>query len=96
MINEHIKRFGELTDINERLSENSKEDLINLKTELEFINKYDVKISDIIEVIDKLIKMNWDEISYWREHIITNYVIEEIDKFTLKLIDSYCSNIEEK
>jgi len=39
--------------------------------------------------------MTWEQIEEWREHLSTNSSLPEIDKFTLRLIDRYCSNIEE-
>jgi hypothetical protein len=104
--NKYIKSFGEFNEnlnisdvrsskINENLSESSKDDLINLKSELEFVNEYEIEIYEVVEIIDKLLKMSWDEIEGWREHIDTNYTKGDKDKFTLRLIDRYCSNIED-
>ena len=84
-----IKRF------NETLSGSSSNDLTDLKSELEFINEYDVKLYEVIEIIDKLLSMSFDEIEDWRDHIDTNAHKSKIDELTLRIIDRYCSDIED-
>jgi hypothetical protein len=81
--------------INENLSQSSIDDLINLKNKLQFVSKFDIDLYEAIDVIEKLHKMNWEEIEEWREHIITNYRTTKIEDFVLRLIDRYCSNIED-
>lgn len=90
----HIKGFKESYKINENISESSKDDLIDLKNELKFINEYNVEIYEVIEIVDKLLTMSWSEIEEWREHIDTNYTKDNKDKFILRLIDRYCSDTE--
>lgn len=85
----HLKKF----EGNEYLNEESKEDLTNLKNELEFINDYDIELHEAIEVIDKLQTMSWKEIEEYRSHLETNESTIDLEDFTLRLIDRYCSNI---
>lgn len=85
----HLKKF----EGNEYLNEESKEDLTNLKNELEFINDYDIELHEAIEVIDKLQTMSWKEIEEYRSHLETNESTTDLEDFTLRLIDRYCSNI---
>lgn len=84
-----LKRF------NEHLSESSKNDLVRLKEALGFVSEYDIELYEAIDVIDKLLKMDWEEIEEWREHLETNESRIDIDDFTIRLINSYCSNIDQ-
>jgi hypothetical protein len=103
--NKHIQSFNEhqenlnISDVrssklSESLSEESKSDLINLKNELQFVSEFDIEIYEAIKVIDELHKMNWEQIEEWRTHLITNYTTTQLEDFTLRLIDRYCSNVE--
>lgn len=82
-----IRKFSE---VSESLNQSSKDDLINLKNELEFINKFDIKPHEIIIIINQLLKMNWNEIENFKEEAKSHN-----DEFTVRLIDRYCSNIED-
>jgi hypothetical protein len=104
--NKHIQTFKQhqenlnISDvrsskIDEKLSQSSIDDLINLKNELQFVMGFDIEIYEAIEVIEQLHKMNWEQIEEWREHIITNYSTTKVEDFVLRLIDRYCSNIED-
>ena len=84
-----LKRF------NEHLSESSKNDLVRFKEALEFVSEYDIELYEAIDVIDKLLKMDWEEIEEWREHLETNESRIDIDDFTIRLSNSYCSNIDQ-
>ena len=101
----HVKRFNEATEnlkisdvrsskLWESLGEKSKSDLINLKNELQFVSEFDIEIYEAIKVIDELHKMNPEQIEEWRTHLITNYTTTQLEDFTLRLIDRYCSNVE--
>ena len=85
----HLKKYYE------SLAESSKNDLESFKIDLEFINRYDIETHEAIDIIDKLLKMEWSEIEEWREHITTNYSKDDKDEFTVELIDRYCSDIED-
>jgi len=77
----------------ERLNESSINDLTDFKNTLEFVNSFDIDVYEAITVIDDLLKMSWEEIEDWRNHLLTNYTKTNLDNFIIKLIDSYCSNI---
>jgi hypothetical protein len=100
--NKHIQSFNEhqenlnISDvrskINENLSQSSIGDLINLKDQLQFVSEFDIELYEAIDVIEKLHKMNWEQIEEWREHIITNHRTTKVEDFVLRLIDRYCFN----
>jgi hypothetical protein len=101
----HVKRFNEATEnlnmsdvrsskLWESLDEKSKSDLINLKNELQFVSEFDIEIYEAIKVIDELHRMNLEQIEELRTHLITNYTTTQLENFTLRLIDRYCSNVE--
>jgi len=81
--------------ITETLSRSSENDLTDLKNELEFINEFDVELYEVIEVLDKILNMSFDDIQDWRDHIETNAHKSKIDELTLRIIDRYCSDIED-
>lgn len=81
--------------ITETLSNSSIDDLNELKNELEFINNFNVEIYEVIELIEKLLSMSFNDIEDWREHIDTNSHKSQIDELTLRIIDRYCSDIED-
>lgn len=89
-----IEKFN--TFIKESLSKESMSDLTNFKNELEFVSEFEIELYEAIQVIDAIQKMTWEQIEEWRLHLSTNSSLTEIDKFTLRLIDRYCSNIEEE
>ena len=91
----NIKSFIQYK-INENLSQSSKEDLKGLRDELVFINNYNVDIYSVIQILNELLTMNWTDILELREHINTNYSKDDKDELTLRIIDRYCSNIEDK
>ena len=95
MKNKYIKSYTKANKtliINENLSEGSMNDLTNLMNELKFVSEFNIELYEAIEVINKLIKMNLEQIIEWRDHIDTNYSTTHLEDFTLRLIDRYCSN----
>lgn len=76
------------------LNNESKSDLIKLQEGLEFINNFEIHVHDAIDIINKIKNSSWVEIQDWYKSLITDYNTTSIDKFTLELIDKYCSNID--
>jgi hypothetical protein len=80
------------------LSNASVKDLENLIISLEFASKYydeELELYQMIDIIKKVKESNWEDLMEWRESLITDYTKTPEHKFTLDLIDRYCSNIEE-
>lgn len=91
-----LKYMKHIKNYNESLSESSKGDLIDLKNELEFLSEFDnVSLHEVIEVIDTILNMKWEDIEEWREHLETNHRRDDKDNLTIRLIDRFCSNIED-
>lgn len=83
-----------IKNFNEHLSESSKTDLESFKESLELVSEYDIEVYEAIDVVNQLLKMTWEEIEEWRDHLESNESKIDIDDFTIRLINSYCSNIQ--
>lgn len=64
--------------------------LTDLRDSIEFISKYDnMELYEAIEVINKLLDMDLNDVKEWRESLVTNYRKSDLDNFTIELIDKY-------
>jgi len=70
----------------------SKLDLINLKTELQFINEFHIELYEVIDIIEELQNSTQEQINEWQSHLITNYSLTQKEEFTLRLINRFKGN----
>ena len=81
----YIKNF----DRAKGLSDESRNDLTNFKDDLLFVSEFDIELYEAIQIIDKILKSNLDQIQEWRDHLTTNYATTKNNDFILELIDRY-------
>lgn len=74
-----------------QLSKSSKEDLASLREELQFVSEFDIELHEAIEFIDRIQKMDWEQIEELRKKLSPSHS-SSLDYFCLRVIDRYCSN----